>query len=506
MKTILQFLFFFSITVCFAQAPVVNNPTLNVAADNSLNISCVINPNGTVSSYEVIYSEDGFFTPNVTHSFNVSTSLTGSTSQTVTTDILCLNSADNYYVKVRATNANGTTTSGYTTMVTTGNTFNNLPKVNTLNFSNITTTSATLNVNVDNNSNLSTTAYVEYGLSTTNLAFYSALPTTSTDNAIASVNLSGLSANTTYYFRISLSNSVGCTKSAFYQLTTPMPVTLLYHFPFNGNRDAVVGTGTFTSGAGFATFVDNGLGNSTGAIEIAGGPTSLHNQTANLSSLPQGTTSRSIAMRISFRNASMDHYVVSWGSATNFQSYGFEKSPSQAKSAIWGNNIAMNNSTSTNSWHIMVITFDGNTGYAKYYFDGTLIGGGYHNLASMNTNGTNIVLGRSLSPSFGASNFHLDDLKIYSGVLSDSQVTTLSSSDFNRENLSFKVFPNPANDILNIDMESDIKSIEIYSLLGQKVKVSNNKQTDISNLSNGVYMVRVEDVNGAVSTQKLIKK
>ena len=151
MKKILQFLFFFTITTCFSQAPVVNNPTLNVAADNSLNISCVINPNGTVSSYEVIYSEDAFFTPNVTHSFNVSGSLTGTSPQTVTTNILCLNSADNYYVKVRATNANGTTTSGYTTMTTTGNTFNNLPKVNTLNFSNITTSSATLNVNVDNN-------------------------------------------------------------------------------------------------------------------------------------------------------------------------------------------------------------------------------------------------------------------------------------------------------------------------------------------------------------------
>ena len=351
---------------------------------------------------------------------------------------------------------------------------------------------------------MTTTAYVEYGLSTTNLAFSSALPTTNTDNAIASVNLSGLSASTTYYFRISLSNSLGCTKSAFYQLTTPMPVTLLYHFPFNGNRDAVVGTGTFTSGAGFATFVDNGLGNSTGAIEIAGGPTSLHNQTANLSSLPQGTTSRSIAMRISFRNASMDHYVVSWGSPTNNQSYGFEKTPSQARSAVWGNNVAVNSSTSTNSWHNMVITLDGNIGYAKYYLDGVFVGGGYHSLTN-NTNGTNIVLGRSLSPSFGASNFHLDDLKIYSGILTDAEVTALSTNDFEANDLKFSLYPNPANDIVSIDLETEIKSIEIYSLQGQKVHSSKEKQVNISNLSKGIYMVRVEDENGSVATQKLIK-
>ena len=506
MKKLLQLSIFLCSIVSFGQAPVVNNPILNLAADNTLTISCAITPNGTVSSYEVIYSEDAFFTPNVTHSFSIFSTLTGSTSQTVTTDVLCLNSADNYYIKVKANNENGTTTSGYTTMTTTGNAFNNLPKVNTLNFSNTTSNSATLNVNVDNNLNVTTTTYVEYGLSTTNLAFYSALPSTNTDNAIASVNLSGLSANTTYYFRISLSNSVGCTKSAFYQLTTPMPVTLLYHFPFNGNRNSIVNSGTFNSGIGFGTFVNDGLGNATGALEVAVNSSNYSSQTqsASLPLLPQGNTSRSVAMRIRFNNAAMTHYVMSWGGSSNGLSYGLEKTQTQGCSSVWGNNMCFADPTTQDSWVTIVVSFDGATNTAMYYKNGSLIGQQNHSVA-VNTTGTDIRLGTSLAANFGNSNFWIDDLKIYSGVLTSAQITALSSNDFKLNNFKFTLYPNPVNDILNIEMDSLVKSIEVYSLQGQKVITTTSKQVNVSHLSNGVYIVRVEDENGAIATKKLIK-
>jgi hypothetical protein len=49
------------------------------------------------------------------------------------------------------------------------------------------------------------------------------------------------------------------------------------------------------------------------------------------------------------------------------------------------------------------------------------------------------------------------------------------------------------------------KSVEIYSLQGQKVLSSNQKQVYVSTLSKGIYMMRVEDEDGAVATQKLVK-
>ena len=55
-------------------------------------------------------------------------------------------------------------------------------------------------------------------------------------------------------------------------------------------------------------------------------------------------------------------------------------------------------------------------------------------------------------------------------------------------------------------MENEVKSVEIYSLQGQKVLTSNSKNINVSNLSKGMYLVRIEDSNNAVSTQKLIIK
>ena len=71
---------------------------------------------------------------------------------------------------------------------------------------------------------------------------------------------------------------------------------------------------------------------------------------------------------------------------------------------------------------------------------------------------------------------------------------TLSSKAFNT-NLKFLMYPNPATDILNIVIENEIKTIEIYSLLGQKVMTENNKQINISGLAKGIYTIRITSVH-----------
>ena len=505
MKRLLQLSIFLWSILSLGQAPVVSNPTLVTAADNSLAISSLITPNGS-TQWSIIYSEDAFFTPNVTYEINNIATLTGSSPVTVSYTIQCLNSGDNYYVKVKAVNISGTTTSGYTTMSTTGSVFNNYPKVDTFSVSNLTTTSARINLGIDNNANIAVTGALYYGLSETTMTNILAVPTTSTDNATTFVDLSSLSPNTTYYVRINLNNGTNCTNSVIRQFTTPMVTTLLYHFPFNGNRNSIVNSGTFNSGIGFGTFVSDGLGNSTGALEVAvnSGNYSTQTQSANLPLLPQGNTSRSVVMRIRFNNASMTHYVMSWGSPSNSLSYGFEKTQAQGCSSVWGNNVCFADATIQDTWATITITYDGTTNTAQYYKNGSLVSQQNHSVA-VNTTGADIRLGTSLAANFGNSNFWIDDLKIYSGVLTSTQIATLSSSDFNTNNLNIAMYPNPSNELVNIDLESQIKSIEIYSLQGQKVITATSKQVNVSHLSNGVYMVRVEDENGAIATKKLVK-
>ena len=55
-------------------------------------------------------------------------------------------------------------------------------------------------------------------------------------------------------------------------------------------------------------------------------------------------------------------------------------------------------------------------------------------------------------------------------------------------------------------MKNEVKSVEIYSLEGQKVLTSKTKNVSIANLPKGIYLVKIQDVDNAVSTQKLIKK
>ena len=82
-------------------------------------------------------------------------------------------------------------------------------------------------------------------------------------------------------------------------------------------------------------------------------------------------------------------------------------------------------------------------------------------------------------------------------------IDPLSVNESNSAN-NFKIFPNPATDTFTIETENDIKSVEIYSIQGQKVVTSTSKDINVSTLSKGMYLVRIEDVDNAVATKKLI--
>jgi hypothetical protein len=81
---------------------------------------------------------------------------------------------------------------------------------------------------------------------------------------------------------------------------------------------------------------------------------------------------------------------------------------------------------------------------------------------------------------------------------------TLSNDEVTK--LSFTMYPNPASDIVNIEMETEVKIVEVYSIHGQRLQSVTTKTFYLDNLPQGVYLVRVEDVFGNVSSQKLIKK
>lgn len=70
-----------------------------------------------------------------------------------------------------------------------------------------------------------------------------------------------------------------------------------------------------------------------------------------------------------------------------------------------------------------------------------------------------------------------------------------------------KIYPNPVKESLNIETNSQIEKIELFNIIGQKLKEfnSNAKKLNFSNESKGVYILKIQMKNGKIETKKIIK-
>ena len=72
---------------------------------------------------------------------------------------------------------------------------------------------------------------------------------------------------------------------------------------------------------------------------------------------------------------------------------------------------------------------------------------------------------------------------------------------------SISLYPNPVTNILTIDSEIPLVKVEIYSMLGKKIKEvkSNFKSISLENISKGIYLVNIHSKDGFI-VKKVIKK
>jgi len=88
--------------------------------------------------------------------------------------------------------------------------------------------------------------------------------------------------------------------------------------------------------------------------------------------------------------------------------------------------------------------------------------------------------------------------------LSFVNIPTSSGIAASYSNQSFSIFPNPATQQIEIKTATPVQSIEISNLMGQVLIHSDVKNVAITNLSSGLYLVKVLDINGKSATQKLV--
>jgi len=97
----------------------------------------------------------------------------------------------------------------------------------------------------------------------------------------------------------------------------------------------------------------------------------------------------------------------------------------------------------------------------------------------------------------------------YPFEISDCITPLVGLDDIEKQDNSITLYPNPANNQVNISSENIINSIEIFNFLGQSVYKTNVKSRekiiDINSLSKGVYIIGVSTDMGYIR-KKLIKE
>ncbi|MFC2131811.1 LamG-like jellyroll fold domain-containing protein [Bacteroidota bacterium] len=169
-----------------------------------------------------------------------------------------------------------------------------------------------------------------------------------------------------------------------------------------------------------------------------------------------------------------------------------------------------------NKWYQGALSFDGNN--LKIYLDGNL-SNTLEATATILQSITNLYIGSRKDTEF--FNGKLDDIRFYNRALSDNEIQTLYQNDLTGiENKhwnvmdDFSIYPNPANDFLNIRCNNDngaLSKISVLDCLGNTIGTFNHNFiinseycVGISGLTAGVYFIIIQS-GSKTTSYKFIK-
>jgi uncharacterized repeat protein (TIGR01451 family) len=203
-----------TIELGFLSPNITTNPATNPAA-YSATLNGTVDPHGLSTSVHFQYGLTASY-----GSTTASQTKTGTTSQNVSANISGLSASTTYHFRIVATNSAGTRYGAdktFTTLSPTG-----APVAITKSSTNVASFSSTLNGSL-NPHGLTTLVYFQYG-TTTGYGLTTASQSRSGNTyQNISANISGLSASSTYHFRIVATNNAGTTYGADNTFTTLSP-------------------------------------------------------------------------------------------------------------------------------------------------------------------------------------------------------------------------------------------------------------------------------------------
>ncbi len=182
------------------------------------------------------------------------------------------------------------------------------------------------------------------------------------------------------------------------------------------------------------------------------------------------------------------------------------------------------------SWNHVAVTVNRNTGAVKLFYNGADVtaASGVHN--RFNTRGP-LWLGRMTNNLFGMKG-QQDDVRVYSRILSPSEILTLMESSLSGVHksaagngdmsnsmdaeknmtppLQFVTYPNPFINSLSITNAGNIQRVDLIDLAGKVLKsIEVNEESvctiNTETLPSGIYLVKITGKNNFVQIQKVIR-
>jgi len=139
-----------------------------------------------------------------------------------------------------------------------------------------------------------------------------------------------------------------------------------------------------------------------------------------------------------------------------------------------------------------LITYTKQPTMTQYYSNAPYVAGVYEGHSNILTSIGNV------NGSLNINNFSVTVIEVANSTLGIQK----------NEKDVISIYPNPVKDILSFQSNSPIKMVSIYNTLGAVVlsaKALNNNNLNVSNLTSGIYMIKIQTDNG-IETIKMIKE
>lgn len=110
----------------------------------------------------------------------------------------------------------------------------------------------------------------------------------------------------------------------------------------------------------------------------------------------------------------------------------------------------------------------------------------------------------------GEASMYVDYVRLYQGLepneeYNGPELSSIVEKKSQNEN-SYFLYPNPSSDYVNVSGEKAVRKIEFISLTGNRVISTFDNPIDVSGLSNGYYIVKIEDLHNNIESYPFIKQ